>query len=100
MTSFEHVLCTAFLSHASLGAPESKLMCHVPDTTTDQPAIPMADSDEKKPLVAAGEVDSDDKEWNGCGPALLCDPRRSPHRFIILIFTCFLNFGQTTYHTA
>ncbi|XP_062521615.1 major facilitator superfamily domain-containing protein 1-like [Corticium candelabrum] len=59
----------------------------------------MADLDERQPLVAdradeKTESDIDEQEWNGCGPAILCDPRRWPHRFIVLIFTCFLNFGS------
>ena len=59
----------------------------------------MADLDERQPLVAdradeKTESDIDEQEWNGCGPAILCDPRRWPHRFIVLIFTCFLNFGE------
>eukprot|EP00112_Aurelia_sp_Birch-Aquarium-sp1_P024618 Seg786.5 transcript_id=Seg786.5/GoldUCD/mRNA.D3Y31 product="Major facilitator superfamily domain-containing protein 1" protein_id=Seg786.5/GoldUCD/D3Y31 len=32
-------------------------------------------------------------EPEGCGGSAFCDPRRRHHRFLILIFICFLSFG-------
>jgi MFS family permease len=54
----------------------------------------MADPDENDRLLVGNDVARNEKAYEGCGPALLCDPRRTPHRFIVLIFTCFLNFGS------
>lgn len=54
----------------------------------------MAQSDETKRLTEDDADEDHDQAWDGCGPARLCDPRRGPHRFIVLIFTCFLNFGS------
>ena len=72
---------------------------HVPQLcpATVRDILHMAETAETKPLLTKKEEkddDDDDEEWRGCGPALLCDPRRGPHRFIVLIFTCMLNFGQ------
>ena len=33
-------------------------------------------------------------ELHGCGSLICCDPRRAPHRFMVLIFICFLSFGK------
>ena len=35
-----------------------------------------------------------DVELKGCGATPCCDPRRTPHRFFVLIFMCFLSFGK------
>ncbi|XP_067898254.1 lysosomal dipeptide transporter MFSD1 isoform X1 [Heterodontus francisci] len=39
--------------------------------------------------------ESDDRPSRGCGCAsALCDPRRWPHRFVVLVLMCFLGFGS------
>ncbi|GCC36294.1 hypothetical protein chiPu_0014787 [Chiloscyllium punctatum] len=37
---------------------------------------------------------ADDGPSPGCAAAL-CDPRRWPHRFVVLVFMCFLGFGES-----
>ncbi|XP_041351508.1 major facilitator superfamily domain-containing protein 1-like [Gigantopelta aegis] len=46
--------------------------------------------DEKKPLLGSTE----EEELSGCGATLACNPRRSLHRYLILIIMCFLSFGS------
>jgi len=36
----------------------------------------------------------------GCGALLLCDPRKWAHRYVVLIFMCFLAFGTRFYVTC
>ena len=36
----------------------------------------------------------DDVQLSGCGATPCCDPRRAVHRFVVLIFICFLSFGS------
>ena len=47
--------------------------------------------DEVRPLISASVPDS---ECKGCGSSALCDPRRALHRYFVLIFICFLSFGN------
>jgi len=47
--------------------------------------------DETRPLISASVPDS---EHEGCGSSALCDPRRALHRYFVLIFICFLTFGN------
>jgi len=35
-----------------------------------------------------------DVEVKGCGALPCCDPRKTPHRFFVLKFICFLSFGS------
>jgi len=51
-------------------------------------------SDETRPLISASAPDNEQK---GCGTSALCDPRRSLHRYFVLIFICFLSFGNEAY---
>uniref|UniRef100_A0A8C4R5R2 Lysosomal dipeptide transporter MFSD1 n=1 Tax=Eptatretus burgeri TaxID=7764 RepID=A0A8C4R5R2_EPTBU len=39
-------------------------------------------------------VDSEAEQLTGCGASALCDPRRKPHRFLVLILMCLLSFGS------
>ncbi|XP_030837710.1 major facilitator superfamily domain-containing protein 1 isoform X1 [Strongylocentrotus purpuratus] len=58
--------------------------------------------DENAPLLSGrpdrnqiqGKDDDDDVELSGCGATICCDPRRALHRYLILIFICFLSFGS------
>lgn len=51
----------------------------------------MADgTNERTPLV---RPDSD-PQLSGCGASVCCDPRRRLHRYLVLIFICFLSFGK------
>ncbi|XP_053404412.1 major facilitator superfamily domain-containing protein 1-like isoform X2 [Mercenaria mercenaria] len=47
---------------------------------------------EKTPLIK--DYDGEDEELTGCGATLACNPRRSLHRYLILIIMCFLSFGS------
>lgn len=40
------------------------------------------------------EVINRDVNLTGCGASWACDPRRRPHRYIVLFFICFLCFGS------
>ena len=50
--------------------------------------------DERRPLISAS---ASDNEPNGCGSSALCDPRQAVHRYFVLIFLCFLSFGNQLY---
>ncbi|EDO35229.1 predicted protein, partial [Nematostella vectensis] len=50
-----------------------------------------ANSTEKTPLINTNSASRERPE--GCGASLLCDPRRGLHRYVVLIFICFLSFG-------
>ncbi|CAH8590608.1 unnamed protein product [Heterobilharzia americana] len=39
-------------------------------------------------------LENDNLQLTGCGGSWACDPRRRPHRYIVLIFICFLCFGN------
>ncbi|CAH8540630.1 unnamed protein product [Schistosoma turkestanicum] len=39
-------------------------------------------------------IDSEEVHLTGCGASWACDPRRRPHRYIVLFFICFLCFGS------
>ncbi|ESO96144.1 hypothetical protein LOTGIDRAFT_214694 [Lottia gigantea] len=54
----------------------------------------MDSDEEKKPLLGSNEEEGDYEEITGCGGSLPCDPRRSLHRYLILIIMCFLSFGS------
>ena len=47
--------------------------------------------DETRPLISANVPENEDK---GCGSSALCDPHRPLHRYFVLIFICFLSFGN------
>jgi hypothetical protein len=49
---------------------------------------------ERTPLTGSGTRLSPIEEPTGCGASLICDPRRSVHRYFVLIFICFLSFGE------
>ena len=51
----------------------------------------MTDS-EKKPLLSSSE--EEEEELTGCGATVCCNPRRTLHRYLILIIMCFLSFGK------
>ena len=40
------------------------------------------------------EMSDVEEELKGCGATPCCDPRRAAHRFFVLIFICFLSFGE------
>ena len=48
-------------------------------------------NDETSPLIS---TNAQDNEHGGCGTLALCDPRRNAHRYFVLIFICFLSFGN------
>ncbi|XP_031573119.1 major facilitator superfamily domain-containing protein 1-like [Actinia tenebrosa] len=48
------------------------------------------ESNEKSPLVKSDF----EPELKGCGASVCCDPRRRLHRYLVLIFICFLSFGS------
>ncbi|XP_054771784.2 major facilitator superfamily domain-containing protein 1-like [Lytechinus pictus] len=56
--------------------------------------------DENAPLLSGRpdrnqiQDDDEDVELSGCGATVCCDPRRALHRYLILIFICFLSFGS------
>lgn len=55
--------------------------------------------DEHRPLLTEANghrenVDDDESEPTGCGASIVCDPRRGVHRYVVLIFMCFLSFGS------
>ncbi|XP_043558060.1 major facilitator superfamily domain-containing protein 1 isoform X1 [Chiloscyllium plagiosum] len=52
----------------------------------------MAETDELLPGDRSRQS-GDDGPSPGCAAAL-CDPRRWPHRFVVLVFMCFLGFGS------
>jgi len=54
-------------------------------------------NDETRPLIPANVLDNEQK---GCGTSALCDPRRTLHRYFVLIFICFLSFGNEWYHIS
>jgi hypothetical protein len=51
-----------------------------------------------KTVNTSNEGEDEDEvavELTGCGAGALCDPRRTPHRFIALLLMCILGFGST-----
>jgi len=46
---------------------------------------------EETPLIS---TNAQDKESKGCGSSAVCDPHRAAHRYFVLIFMCFLSFGN------
>ena len=56
----------------------------------------MSEAD-KNPYTASikkNEEEEDDLHLTGCNALPCCDPRRAGHRFTVLIFLCFLSFGE------
>ncbi|XP_077988681.1 lysosomal dipeptide transporter MFSD1-like [Glandiceps talaboti] len=51
--------------------------------------------DERSPLLRDKTLrETDVAEPTGCGTSAACDPRRSLHRYLVLILMCFLSFGS------
>ena len=57
----------------------------------------MAD-DDTQPIIPREENEYEDEEeeeeLSGCGATVCCDPKRPYHRYLVLIFMCFLSFGE------
>ncbi|XP_061431290.1 major facilitator superfamily domain-containing protein 1 isoform X1 [Lethenteron reissneri] len=59
-------------------------------------------AEETEALLSAGDGGNeigpdggdDEAALSGCGASPLCNPRRTPHRFVVLVFMCFLGFGS------
>lgn len=57
-------------------------------------------ADETSPLLHGSAVGintppEDQREFNnGCSSFSLCDPKKSAHRYMVLVFMCFLGFGS------
>ena len=51
---------------------------------------------DKNPYTVSTKEDEeeDDLHLTGCNALPCCDPRRAGHRFTVLIFLCFLSFGE------
>jgi hypothetical protein len=50
---------------------------------------------EGTPLLKGIDGAGDDgDELTGCGGTVCCNPRRSLHRYLVLIIMCFLSFGE------
>uniref|UniRef100_UPI00358F3B5D lysosomal dipeptide transporter MFSD1 isoform X1 n=2 Tax=Myxine glutinosa TaxID=7769 RepID=UPI00358F3B5D len=60
----------------------------------------MADRKEQDALIqqpdaeAEAEAEPEPEQLTGCGASALCDPRRKPHRFLVLMLMCSLSFGS------
>lgn len=58
----------------------------------------MADSGERRSLLK--EDDEDDEDDVSVNMSPLCDPRHLLHRILVLIFMCFLGFGEISHARA
>lgn len=58
----------------------------------DVASVPPAENSDRDDLIDSDETSQ--YEPTGLGATLACDPRRSLHRYLVLILMCLLSFGK------